>query len=545
MIPILRRALLAALLAASCSAPAFSCSLCDNPPAVPPQQLAADEPFDLRSPPGLLPEELESLLGAQSGRYKFKAPYLLDSQAVDPQRHLATTAQVQGLLKARAQDFVSSLRQKAAAGAVTGDDRKAALLLYWYRGPLLAPADQKFLAGLDPTTLGKVPPTAGLGQHPAAGEVLAGAGASAAIPGSAGADVFTAQFLRQVELAGDPEQQAALRQAVGTVLGTPTGRSLAQQFVATGAKARVSFTAYGNTELLNENGKTVLFGTHGETNAFQDQIEVTLNQDFMKTDPAFRQQYMAGTLAHELLGHGLESVKAKKAGVFDTYNAYYRDNESNARLVGWSVEAELGGKVYDSDMWSYLKDPEDFHRLLQVSHPYYSTTFTPEEAKDLLGTLGKRLANAQAALAKIPQSIEDIKQWFPVIDHFVTVHHKARDLFHPAIETLDNFIDKSLPGQAKNLQGIIDHLQATIAHFKSADGAAALKSLQTQFGQDFFAQEDTLNQSRRTHLEGLLQGRSPATFAPPPAGLIGLTELASLQSADAPVCESNPFHAPK
>ena len=52
----------------------------------------------------------------------------------------------------------------------------------------------------------------------------------------------------------------------------------------------------------------------------------------------------AANLAHELLGHAYRKIQAQKAGVLPAFYKYVND-ETNARLAGWVVKAELDGKL--------------------------------------------------------------------------------------------------------------------------------------------------------------------------------------------------------
>jgi hypothetical protein len=520
--PILRRALFAAFLAAILSAPVFSCKYCDAPPLTPPETAQPGEPIDLRSSPGLLPDEISYLQSLERGRFVRRGDYLDDTKAADQSAHLLTNAAAEPILKTHAQGVVADLRERQKSGALQEADRKEALLLYWYRSTLLAPEDQAFLASLNPATFGKVPTRAALGVKP---PELAAAGVGAA--GS-----LAQRFMERLSLPGDGAQQAALREAVSLILATPTGRQLAEEFVATGAQARLSFISFSNSQVLEENGKKVLYGTYAVTDSSKDLIEVEMNQDFLKTDRLFYQHHLAPTLAHELLGHGLESVKAKKAGVWQTYNTYYRENETNARLVGWTVEAELGGKLNTPDMFSYLKDPEEYHRSLQVTLPYYSTVMKPVESNDVLATLKARLARAQTALADVPKNIASWESWRPITEHFIAVHKLARDTFRSIVEQIDNMTKKYLPNRVDVLKSIVSHLESAIVGFAGKGGPAAAQTLKTQFGQDFFAQEEARVTARREHLETVAKGRTYEPFSPPPSGQVTWPQLQSMYSQD-------------
>ncbi|HAM36879.1 MAG TPA: hypothetical protein DEB40_11760 [Elusimicrobia bacterium] len=246
MIPVLGRALFAAFLALSCGWPVHACRLCENPPQVPPQQLAPNDPFDLRSPPGLLPGDLEYIIASGNGSYRRQEPYLVDYAAKDARRHLVTYAQVQPLLRSRTKELAAQLRIKEKSRSLNAADRKQALLLYWYRGPFLGGPDRAFLDSLNPTALGK-PGLPSLASKPDSGAVSS--------KGSSRQADLAGRLLAQIELTGDAAQKAALTEAIALILATPTGRQLAEEFAASGAKARISFLSMPNSRVVKKTAK--------------------------------------------------------------------------------------------------------------------------------------------------------------------------------------------------------------------------------------------------------------------------------------------------
>ncbi|HBL19073.1 MAG: hypothetical protein A2X36_00065 [Elusimicrobia bacterium GWA2_69_24] len=523
LVPILRRILFAALLAASFAASALACRFCDAPSPVPPGTQEADAPLDLRVPPGLLPGELESIQASDPGRYVLRGSYIDDTRPSSPKAHLVTLAAAQPFFTAPARERVEVLRAKKAAGTLTAEDLKAAQLLFWHRGPLLSEPEREFLRSLNPLQLGPAPAK---GKDAKAGTLSVSGGGMAA-----SGDGLIAQFLQRVELAGDAEQKAALVESVGLLLGTPTGRQLASEFVATGAKARVGFVEIANSQVLTQNGKKVMNASGGYANSAGDVIQISLNRDYLQTDPQFRRHYMTATLGHELLGHGLESARAKKAGVFPAYGIY-RENEANAGLVGWIVTAELGAKLDNGHMWRYLKDPEEYHQGLRVNLPYYTTTFNADEIRDGVATLKSRLERVRKELAGMPGFVSSWESWRPIIVHFVSIHKMVQADFASLLELIDNNVKKYAPSRTATLKGIIAHLETTIAYYETTEGAARLARHKAAFSKPFFAEEEARLQVRRARLEEVTRGKASESFSPPSPGQVTFGELQAMHAKD-------------
>ena len=207
--------------------------------------------------------------------------------------------------------------------------------------------------------------------------------------------------------------------------------------------------------------------------------------------------------------------------------------------MGWTVEAELGAKLSNGHMWRYLRDPEEYHRELQVNLPYYSTVYRAEDARDILAVLGLRLERARKALAAIPGKIAAWEVWRPIVEHFITAHNAARDSLQSVVEAIDNQAKIYLPAHAKTLQSIIEHLEKTAAWYKSKNGAAELVRMKTQFSDGFFAREEARVQGRTARLEGLARGKSYESFSPPASGQVTWTQLKDMYSKDR---KENPEH---
>lgn len=186
------------------------------------------------------------------------------------------------------------------------------------------------------------------------------------------------QLLKTVDLNGGGDQKRAdllKKSLAGMVDKSPTARELAGRWVDEGLKGEVKFEEMQSTKYKGADGKDDFYGVMGFARPWTDPIEVRLNDKYVETGRDFR-----GTLAHELLGHGLEHGVAKKKGNDFSYGLY-RGDETAALLVGARVEQELGLKVRNSRVSSYLRDPEAYYEQNMFLAPAYAVGLSLDEMK--------------------------------------------------------------------------------------------------------------------------------------------------------------------
>ena len=162
---------------------------------------------------------------------------------------------------------------------------------------------------------------------------------------------------------------------------SPTARRLAERWVDEGLKGEVKFEEMQSTKYKGPDGKDDFYGIMGFARPWTDPIEVRLNDKYVETGRDFK-----GTLAHELLGHGLEHGVAKKKGNDFSYGLY-RGDETGALFVGARVEAERGLKPRNSRVTSYLRDPEAYYEQNMFLAPAYALGLSLDEMKDPVGSL--------------------------------------------------------------------------------------------------------------------------------------------------------------
>ena len=502
--------------------------------------------FDLSAEHALTDDEKQYLLDLEHHRYLPLGRSLQDTEAPPPEPRLLTTSQVAELLLPRTRKIVADLKEKQGRNKITDADRGQALVLWWYRRGSLPEEDQSFLKNLNPERSFKEPVSAA--APPRGGPIVAATGAIAK------ADDLAARLAGQLILEnhGDPKQSKILREAIAGMLESPLARKLAEEFIAQDVPVEVSFEPVENSEVIERNGKKIITGSGGNMHTESTPPHAVLNRDYLQSDASYRVRELPETLGHELLGHGLESIKAKKAGVDRTYN-FYEDNETNAGLVGWIISAERHVYLDDSHMRAYLRDPEEYHAELQVSLPYYARTYSRAEMDDVIPVLKKRLARAKKKMGEIAQEAKNTQKWRAIADHMITVHKTDAKKFHSLLENMDSRINIYGPRDQNDLQRIVDALEGEIRQFSLPQGAAALKKMQDDAKNPFFTQQDERIAKRREALSKLVEsedasksansGRGKtsvsAPFAPPPPGQYEWDDLDKMYRRD---LEKHPEH---
>lgn len=525
-----QKALLPALLSLFLALPGRTCTFCE--PSQPLPEALPEAPFDMRMPAAFTPDEERDFLADQKGRFARLGAHFADQKPADPARHLLTQEDAEAYLKGRSEARWQRLAQRHRQKQITPQDRKEALLLYWYRGPLLSADQRAFLAALNPAAL----------KAPAKPE--GGSGAAAAAGGDAGKAAVDPQllkdFLAHLELLnhGNAAEAVALEQTASRLLASPTARAFARRLIASGEKVTVSFETVENSEIVMRDGKKVMTGSGGNT-SLGPPIHVRLNKNYLAADPSVRSADLPGTLGHELLGHGLGNAEARKSHVEGPYQIY-QDNETEAGLVGWVVEAELGGKLENGHLWNYLRDPEEYARSLKMNLPYYAGTFTPAEMADPIPVLKARLKRAEAEKSGLAIARSNNLEWQSIIAHFIKVHGLKKEAFTSLQESTDNQLKVYIPMQEKDLTEIAAYVQQRIDYYETAAGKKAVTEMQAAAKKPFFTQSQKDIADLTTTLRSLAKGHEAEAAGPaPPAGQVTWTQLRALLAADR---KNNPDH---
>lgn len=522
-----------------------ACPTCDLPAAsAPVSDPAPQAVFEAAAPGALLPEERVWLLALDDGRYAAVNGRLADRKAPLAAKHLLTNSAAWALLGRRASERTAVLRDLAKDGRLPEEARGEAVALFWLRGTLVSPEDQAFLRDAS-RPMSK--PEPGVGGFEAG---IKNDGASplrgSAVP-AADAAARTAELLNSLrgslDIApnADPRAAAAMNEALESLVNTPTGRELALEFTASGARAKVEFGGVENSGTVISNGRRILRASGGHTDTAANPPVVTLNKDYLDTDPDFRRVNMASTLGHELFGHAFEEQRSRKAGISHQAVYYYRGDEAGSGLIGWLVQAEMGGRLDNSHMWSYLADPEKYHAGLKTNLPYYSTTLSTAEMRVPVETLEGRVAAIEKDRKRTKEYAASMLAWRPVIEHFVTVHAMDRARFS---SLSDDIVAGLLWSNAheNSLNDINTQLTGTIKQWKAPQGAAVKADLAAAAGSTYMRQAEERLTARADRLRGLVAGRKAEPTVPPVPGKLTWDDLIQLQEQDR---KDNPRHVEK
>ena len=210
---------------------------------------------------------------------------------------------------------------------------------------------------------------------------------------------------------------AALRR----MLESSTARRLVERYVAAGNRAVLRVDDPANprawpesaSEPIDFRGPRALLSWSGT------RATVTVNAAYLTAEPDWRDIDLPATLAHELLGHAFWYARAEREGIHTAVH-HYDQNELYARLVGWLVASELGGRP-DATVDDYLRDPYVFRLDLRYLDPHYSLLMSVEEMGHLVATLHGRLLVIDAKRAALQDSHRDVRGALESISHLVRV----------------------------------------------------------------------------------------------------------------------------
>ena len=490
---------------------AAAASVCQPDPS---PNRAPDAPFRTDLPDALRPEERAVLLSIEDERYEERDTLLIDRRAASAERRLLTNTQAARILCPLNGD-------RAAAAA-------ARLALPQALPTAPAVGTVNFDGGA-------------LRRSDAAGPPPAAQAKRSLLAAEAEADpALLRKVLSRVRLGSDPDPRAsaALESAMRDVLRTPSGREVAEDFVALNASCDVSFGRLDGA-LVTINGRKVLSGSLGVTQQTDGRDVVVLNRLFLEADKELSSRELAGTLAHELFGHSLEGQRAERARFPASVLDHYRGDEANGRLIGWLVMTELGAPLSDGGMWNYLDDPESFHRKLALIDPYYAGTFSSSEMTDPLPVLRARLEETRRRRKRMDDQALESRKWRIVIKHFIQIHGMEARHFATLSEDIENFLDRERADLTRSSDEVEKELQEDIDLLETSGGREHLRRLSQSSRSDYLRAFEARLSRHLARLGMETRGRKPEPLVPPLPGQIEIEDLERLYQDDV---RANPRH---
>ncbi|HVE13624.1 MAG TPA: hypothetical protein VNI01_09540, partial [Elusimicrobiota bacterium] len=457
--------------------------------------------------------------------------------------HLLDGEQFLALLSAQSAASVSALRERATA-PLSRPDYLLAQHLFWRRGPLLSERDRRdlsaWIARRPRGPREEAAPETPAVAVPGRGAPRAGGAGLAAAPSDPDAQLRT-DFIALMRYTGSEEDGRALVAIATKMLESPTARRYAREFVRRGETVTFRLEDMAGSVVQEENGRRSFTGTRGYTYTTREPMEVALNRHFLTTDPSH--EHAAGTMAHELLGHGLRGAQAKEKNVSEAWGRYIND-ETNARLVGWVVRGELGGRLDDGYMWSYLRDPNEYYRSIETGSEYYAGTLQAADMGDPVPVYRRRIAVIQEKKRSYEAWRTALQADQAAIAHFTGAQHNvpARRFSVVSQETENRL--QTIPTWIAEWDQMETSLNALVTRFSSRDGRREAARLAVQAGDPFFNDVETEMAGLQRTLAGLARGRTEDgenRGAPDPPDQISRAELRRMRDDDR---RRNPAHWP-
>jgi hypothetical protein len=350
------------------------------------------------------------------------------------------------------------------------------------------------------------------------------------VPNAREQPVFFA-LKEKVRLAApDPARAEALDQALAALVQSPAALDAARELLAFPDPVAVSFAPTGCRFTEMERHRVVV-GTLGTGDAGDAGVRVALCDKLLDADPDYRRSALPAALVHEMLGHGLMALKARRVGAGDAYRTL-RENEENAKLLGWTFLAELDLPLWDDDVWKLVDDAAAYRDALVTWGEKDSAMLSVSEMRDPAGALERRRALLSAVRRKSDWGACEMALWPPAVDHFVSVHGMPADAFRDRRREVDDFL-----AEAAAVESSADAVEASLRRaadfYRSPRRAAYVRRLQEQSRSPFIAAALSRTAARRERLRVLLKSRSRTErYFPTEFGQYGWRQLKGLVRRD-------------
>ena len=329
-------------------------------------------------------------------------------------------------------------------------------------------------------------------------------------------------LLDKLRLPADPRQAGMLRDAVHVILRSGLGRELAADYAAQGVPVPVDFDAAGECPISEVSGKKMMNCSAAALYHGRGGDRISFNRAFLLMGDPYIRANLPRILAHELLGHELTRLKAKKAGVASAYG-YWIGDELNAIMVEWIIAAQTGHPMDISGPWSVTGDLNKYVKKLHTEMPTYAEDLDLDEMLHPGGVFAGRLAQVAAERKALDKSCASAaaRQWF--IGHLLE-HHRGQviagqlvepERFRQLADYYTWWVDTNTPVRRRRLSEIEKAVKAEAGRFSGRAGeerargfAFALGSLN---GSRFFRDRTRELVERRKMLAALLKGRARPT----------------------------------
>lgn len=229
-------------------------------------------------------------------------------------------------------------------------------------------------------------------------------------------------------VAREPGDQAHVDRIAAAMLRSPLARELAAELASYGRGAVVLFDERLDGRAGDDGA---LDGTLG---SFNGERGLLVRLTPLYREPA-RESAAAGTLAHELLGHGLRHLRmGPDAGRLGLKR--HAADETLARLIGATVMMELGDFDRAPSVRALAAGRARVEERRSLDATSYRFDLTSEQMRDALGAYRGRLAALRAELAVAEKTLGSLDFYAAAAEHFVSAHGEPPSVFTSALAQL-------------------------------------------------------------------------------------------------------------
>ncbi len=294
-------------------------------------------------------------------------------------------------------------------------------------------------------------------------------------------------FEKRLDVKGSAQERKIILDTLSRISHSPTARTFMKNFIADHGNAAIRFDHIDGAQLDASAGHKTVIGIQGETGSLGgSKVEVILSDQYLRADADWRAANLVDTLAHELLGHGVEIVEAQQSHSSEIYNQTSLD-EREAFLVGWNVGADLRAPIVDPEEELYAKDYarhdlqsylDDFH----LEDQEYLLMLDPQDS-DPVAVYQHRKSMVKKMIANEYEERRDQKIQELILKHLRDVH---------GIDSLGDILSRTLMNEKETtddlhqLVAMDDSLTDSIAHFKTPAGKKEFLRLKAAFKTPFF-----------------------------------------------------------
>lgn len=228
-------------------------------------------------------------------------------------------------------------------------------------------------------------------------------------------------------VAADPSQQADMDRVAAAMMRSPLARELAAELVVQDRAFTVLFDERLGGRVVGDD----IDGTHG---SFSPEKGFLVRLAAPLRDQS-RESAAAGTLAHELLGHGLRYLRLGPDA--RRKSDKHAGDETLARLIGATVRMELGDFAEAPAVRALAADLAAAEEGRSRAVRSYLFDLSAEQMRDATGAYRRRLTALRGELADARGTLPSLGLYEAAVEHFVSAHSEPASAFAEERAELD------------------------------------------------------------------------------------------------------------